>query len=120
MTKKAFYDTCAAILGVSHQYVDKSPPIRFALRDLTSYRPPTRASRWGDREPGNGRFQGFGLARMFATSCVQLILTRPVSINRTFDNPEAAIVFLRTTLLAPSTPRDGRGAPDGAEKASNA
>jgi hypothetical protein len=111
MTKKEFYAACAAILGVGHRYVDRSPPTRFAPRSLTSHRPPTRASRWGDREPGNGRFQGFGLARMFAADRVQLVLARPVSINRTFNSPEAAIAFLRAMLKA-----QGETAPPGADR----
>jgi hypothetical protein len=98
MTKEDFYGACAALLGVGRRYVERSPPTRFAPRSLTPYRPPTRASRWGDRQPGNGRFPGFGLARMFAADHVQLVLTRPISINRTFDSPEAAVAFLRATL----------------------
>jgi hypothetical protein len=35
---------------------------------------------------------------MFAADHVQLVLTRPISINRTFDSPEAAVAFLRATL----------------------
>jgi hypothetical protein len=57
---------------------------------------------------------------MFAADRVQLIFARPVSINRTFDSPEAAIAFLRAMLPAPSAPLGARDAGDGAEKADDA
>ncbi len=111
MTKEKFYAACAAILRVGHPYTDKTPAVRVDPHTLVAYRPPTRATRWGGREPGNGRFPGFGLARMFASDRVQLVITRPVSINRTFESPEAALAYLRMAIPAEAAvhAHDGRG-----------
>lgn len=72
---KAFYDRCAEILGVPHDFA----PFPFDKR-----------SRWNNRKPGSGRFPGRGLVRAFGGH-VHLSLYRPRPINRLFDSREAAL-----------------------------
>ena len=72
---KTFYDACAAILGVEHDFA----PFRYAKR-----------TRWNNRKPGSGRFPGRGLVRAFGGH-VHLSLYRPKPINRLFDSREAAL-----------------------------
>lgn len=49
--KKKFYDTCAEILCVPHEF---SEPVR-------------RRTRWNTRKLGNGRYPGFGLVQCFGS-----------------------------------------------------
>ena len=72
---KAFYDACAEILGVEHDFM----PFRYPKR-----------TRWNNRKPGSGRFPGRGLVRAFGEH-VHLALYRPKPINRLFDSREAAL-----------------------------
>ena len=47
--KKEFYEQCAIILGIEHEYND----------------PVKRRNRWNTRRLGNGRYPGFGLVQCF-------------------------------------------------------
>lgn len=49
--KKAFYGTCASILGIEHVFNEPVP----------------RRNRWNTRRSGNGRFPGFGLVQCFGS-----------------------------------------------------
>lgn len=51
MNEEDFSRECAAILGAD---------------DLYRARTFARRTRWNNRDPGNGRFPGFGTIRMFA------------------------------------------------------
>ena len=75
MTRSEFYDTVSYILGRG-EYVEPLPYIR----------------RWGQRAPGNGRYEGFGLVRWFSEKQIHII---GVGINKTFNNPEDAIRFIK-------------------------
>ncbi len=90
---RAFYDRCAELLGVSHDFA----PFRLGQR-----------SRWNNRKPGSGRFAGRGLVRAFGNH-VHLSLYRPRPINRLFDSREAALRCLeelcRTTPPGPAVRR---------------
>ena len=85
---KAFYDACARLLGVEHDY----KPFRYGKR-----------SRWNNRKPGNGRFPGRGLVRAFGDH-VHLSLYRPKPINRLFDSREEALSCL-LELTRSASPR---------------
>ena len=70
-TEIEFYRRCAEILGVAHAFKE-----RFSER-----------TRWNNRMPGNGRFPGFVLIRMFAADRIQVSLHDPV-VSRTFGSRE--------------------------------
>lgn len=78
-----FYQTVAEILGIPHTY---KPWIG---------RPPNR---WNNRHPGNGRFPGYGTARMYGPNLIHIALHAPVSLNRKFASEEAAYEALRTAI----------------------
>ena len=87
-----FYGRCAEILGTEHQYRDGVPRPKMD-REGKMYTPSSRATRWGGREPGNGRFSGFGLIRLFGNT-VQINLTKPKRISAIIDGREEALAFL--------------------------
>jgi hypothetical protein len=88
-----FYSECAKILGTEHIYRDCVPRPRIS-RDGIEYTPMTKATRWGGREPGNGRFPGFGFIRLFG-NMVQVQITNPARLSGIFNNKEEALSFLR-------------------------
>ena len=95
-SEEDFYSECAEILGTEHQYRDDAPRPKVD-RDGNVYTPMTKATRWGGREPGNGRFPGFGIIRLFG-SVVQVQLTEPKRLSGIFNSKEEALSFLRKEL----------------------
>ena len=91
--EEEFYSDCAEILGTEHEYRDCVPRPKMH-RDGEVYIPSTMATRWGGREPGNGRFPGFGIIRLFGDT-VQIRLTKPKQISATSDGREEALAFIR-------------------------
>jgi hypothetical protein len=77
-----FYARCAEILGVPHTY-----------RPWVG-RPPNR---WNNRRPGNGRFEGVGLIRMFSPTCIQVCLRDP-AFSGLLRSPEAVYALLRDRI----------------------
>lgn len=61
MTNESFYAECAALLGCSHDGV----PFPYQYR-----------TRWNNRTPGQGRFEGHGIIRVFG-DIVHVALTNP-------------------------------------------
>jgi len=78
VVEQGFYQACAERLGAE-----------------THYRPfpYSRRTRWNAREPGNGRYPGFGLIRLFGET-VHIQLRRPAAVNRWFPSRAAALAFL--------------------------
>ena len=64
-----FYARCAELLGCDHTY-----------RQWVG-RPPNR---WNNRNPGNGRYPGFGTIRRFGDNAIHVSLRAPRSINAMF------------------------------------
>lgn len=89
-----FYGECAEILGTEHEYRDQVPRPKVS-RDGVVYTPSTTQTRWGPRTPGNGRFPGFGLIRLFWPNTVQINLTKPKIISITIEGREQALDYLR-------------------------
>ena len=78
--EEQFYRECAEILGSPHSYKER----RFE-----------RITRWNNREPGNGRFEGCGLIRMYSLTHIHVCLKYPVVINRMFHSTEETLEFLK-------------------------
>lgn len=76
---RRFYDECARILGAPHAYRN----------------PPGRITRWNNRAPGNGRFPGRGLIRVFGPHHIQISLRRPVELHLLCHSTEEALKALR-------------------------
>lgn len=77
--EEGFYRRCAELLGCAHPY-----------RPF----PYDRRTRWNNRAPGNGRFPGRGVVRLFGPGLIHVALTAPAKVNRTFASPDAALGFL--------------------------
>jgi len=73
MNKTDFYMTCDVLLGQTHE-----PPKYYRKR-----------GRWGPREPGSGRYNGFGLIRYFSSNLVHLSIKYPKVISKTVTAEEA-------------------------------
>jgi len=91
-----FYGECAKIFDTEHQYRDGVPRSK-VNRDCEIYTPCTRATRWGGRSPGNGRFPGFGLIRVFGT-VVHISIHTPKKISATITGLEEALLYLREEM----------------------
>ena len=82
VVEQGFYNRCAELLCVPHTY---KPFATFAQK----------RTRWYNREPGNGRFEGCGLIRMYSPNLIHVCLKRPFKINRWFSDPEDVIKLLK-------------------------
>lgn len=98
MEKKEFYEKCAKLLGTENLYVEKPKPAkRFNRETGKMYQPITRKTRWGPREPGNGRFPGHGLIRIFGSNTIHVSLSNP-SLNGTFSSFEEVLEALQRVI----------------------
>ena len=77
MEKEEFYQRVADLLHVEYTFLNISK----------------RRTRWGPREPGNGRFPGHGLVQWFGPDCIKVCLINPALVA-TFDNPERALAAI--------------------------
>lgn len=91
MNKRDFYERCAQIIGCTHAYSSFNDKI-YRIDDRGN---PcvTNATRWGGREPGNGRFPGYGTIRRFG-SVIHVCLTHPISFTGTFTDDTEFFEFL--------------------------
>lgn len=95
MKEKEFYEKCAKIVGTESKYtIPKKLAKRFNRETGEMYLPSTGATRWGGREPGNGRFAGLGLIRCFGPNCIQINIKNP-NLNGTYKGYEEALNALR-------------------------
>lgn len=75
--KKQFYDRCASILGVEHEWRE----------------PVARRTRWNNRVLGNGRMSGYGIIRYFGPTSIHVAFTNP-RVNRYFKSVDDVYQFL--------------------------
>ena len=66
--KREFYENCAEILNIQHDYHDPVP----------------RRTRWNTRFLGNGRYPGFGLVQCFGSS-VRVVSKHGTKIFNTYE-----------------------------------
>lgn len=83
MTNDEFYLRCAEIVGVETVLTERSKYYR--------------RNRWNNRKPGNGRFPGVGIIRVFGSQ-VHVALTKPETIQRIFMSKEESLAFLETVF----------------------
>lgn len=81
-----FYRECAEILGTS--YDCEGFPYRYRTR-------------WNNRAPGNGRFPGYGLIRLFGDQ-VQIALHHPVKLQQNVSTRTEALRILKEALASNS------------------
>jgi hypothetical protein len=66
--KREFYDNCASILNIDHEFHDPVP----------------RRTRWNTRFLGNGRYSGFGLVQCFGSS-VRVVSKHGTKMFNTYE-----------------------------------
>lgn len=71
--EQEFYQACAKLLGAQHEY--QPYPYR-------------RPNRWNNRDPGNGRFPGYGVIRLYGER-VHISLRSPVRVSLWCSHDEA-------------------------------
>ena len=97
--EEGFYRECSEILGVDSEYKNTKPTAKRYDRETGKlYMPMTSATRWGGREPGNGRYPGFGTIRMFSTNLIHVSLNKPIRVHKTFTSTEEVLEFLREII----------------------
>jgi hypothetical protein len=74
-----FYGDCVDILKCGFEYVE----------------PPKRRNRWNNRAPGNGRFPGLGVIRMFSADNIHVMWHNP-TVCSTFKSKEEVLSFLQS------------------------
>lgn len=80
MDKREFYAECDRLFGQEH-----APPRTIPWRG--------RTGRWGPREPGPGRFEGYGIVRWFNARTVHMSLRHPVGMHM-ITTPEKALEII--------------------------
>lgn len=83
MNKIEFYAECDRLFGQEHP----------APREIR----PRRTGRWGPREPGSGRFEGYGLVRWFNDLTVHVSLRHPISLQMV-TTPENALAVISSVI----------------------
>jgi len=99
MNKEEFFNECAKILGTEHNYVDLKPLKRYNRITGKMTQTGSAYTRWGPRIPGNGRFPGFGLIRVFGPTNIFVALHHPIAINQQFKNFDEVLEFLRNIVV---------------------
>jgi hypothetical protein len=84
---EGFYQEVSDLLGLPNNYYFDPNTVGGKYR-----------TRWNNRKPGNGRFAGYGLIRYFSATCIHVVLTNPVNMNRTYDSRQAALESLKKIL----------------------
>jgi hypothetical protein len=82
-----FYQDVAELLGVENNYEYNRYTVGGTYR-----------TRWNNRKPGNGRFEGYGLIRFFGPECIHVALNKPVHINQVFTSTEEVLSVLKKAL----------------------
>lgn len=71
------------------------------VEDVYAYDPHTLGgtyrTRWNNRKPGNGRFEGCGIVRRFGDT-VHVAIRHPFEMHGTFDTTEEAIAALEKAM----------------------
>lgn len=75
MNREEFYAAVAVILEVENEYKTPMPYRR----------------RWGQRNPGNGRYKGIGVVRWYNANLIHCMLP---SSSKVFNSPDEALAFL--------------------------
>jgi len=58
----------------------------------------TYRTRWNNRKPGSGRFEGYGLVRYFGPTMIHVALNQPVYLNKVFGSTEEVLEALKKVL----------------------
>lgn len=93
MLKEDFYKRVSEILDTNIEY-------------KTPYSGAKRPNRWNNRSPGNGRFEGYGIVRMFSLTFISVDLYFPRHAKGNFKTPDTALDFINMIILEDSIDKD--------------
>lgn len=82
-----FYQDVSDLLGIENNYRYDAYTVGGKYR-----------TRWNNRKPGNGRFEGYGLIRFFGPDVIHVAINNPVSINRIFNSKADVLAALKKAL----------------------
>jgi hypothetical protein len=82
-----FYQDVSDLLGIENKYSYD------AITHGGLYR-----TRWNNRAPGNGRFEGYGIIRYFSDTCIHLAINKPVSAHGIFTSKQEVLDFLHKSI----------------------
>lgn len=82
--EEKFYQDIADLLHIQNPY---TPNVHKSWR-----------TRWNNRKPGNGRFEGLGLIRFFSPSMIHVCLKEPVRVNKIFTSSEDVLNYLKQNI----------------------
>lgn len=85
--EEKFYQDVSDLLGIENTYEYNRYTVGGTYR-----------TRWNNRKPGNGRFEGYGLIRMFGPDTIHVALSRPIFIQKTFSSTEEVLEYLRNNI----------------------
>lgn len=100
MERKEFYEHCARLLDVQHEYHDP-PPIPTSPRYDGTIRN-TYKNRWNGRDPGNGRFPGRGIVR-HCGAFIQVALRNP-PLTGCYASVDDALIAIEQAIASEETP----------------
>lgn len=82
-----FYQDVSDLLGVTNNYEYN----RYTVggKYLT---------RWNNRKPGNGRFEGYGIIRYFGPSVIHVAINHPVRMSGSYTSKEEVLAVLKKAL----------------------
>ena len=82
-----FYQDVSDLLGIPNNYEYNPYTVGGKYR-----------TRWNNRAPGNGRFEGYGLIRFFGASCIHVAINKPVYLSGTFSSKAEVLEALKKAL----------------------
>jgi len=82
-----FYQDVSDLLGIENKYEYNRYTVGGTYR-----------TRWNNRKPGNGRFEGFGIIRFFGPQMIHVAINKPCYLCGTFDSTDAVLVALKKAL----------------------
>lgn len=84
---ESFYQDVSDLLGIENNY-------RYDVYSVGGkYR-----TRWNNRKPGNGRFEGYGIIRFFSPTVIHVAITNPISLSGIFGSKAEVLEVLKKTL----------------------
>lgn len=82
-----FYQDVSDLLGIPNNYEYNPYTVGGKYR-----------TRWNNRAPGNGRFEGYGLIRFFGPSMIHVAINKPIYLSGTFSSKQEVLDALKKAL----------------------
>ena len=84
---ESFYQDVSDLLGIENNYEYNPHTVGGTYR-----------TRWNNRKPGNGRFEGYGIIRFFGPNVIHVAINYPVTLTGVFESKEEVLSALKKAL----------------------